>query len=103
MAKLNLKAAPTFKAKVGVKVPGGELVQVEFTFKHRTKSERIEWVKSLEGKSDADFFMQMVEGWDLSEPFNRENVDLLLENYDGTALETFRVYLEQLTQAKLGN
>jgi Domain of unknown function (DUF1789). len=104
MAKLKLIANPTFKAKVPIPVAGGESVGVEMTFKHRTKSGLEEWLKApREDKSDTDIFLEMVEAWDLEDPFNRENVELLLENYMGSAVATHRTYIDQLIQAKLGN
>ena len=103
MAKLKLVANPTFRAKVGIPVAGGVEVPVEFVFKHRTKTALDEWIKSRTDKGDIDSFMEMVEGWDLEDPFNRENVETLLENYIGTALATYRVYVDQLIQSKLKN
>lgn len=103
MAKLKLVAAPTFKAKVGIPVAGGEPVEVLFTFKHRTKTALDAWIKDRTNKSDADAFMDMVEGWDLEDTFNAENVEVLLQNYIGTALATYRVYVDQLVQSKLKN
>jgi hypothetical protein len=103
MPKLTLVAAPTFKATVGIPVAGSEPVPVEFTFKHRTKSALDEFVKSRVDQSDVDSFMAMVEGWELTDPYNRESVELLLENYIGTGLATFRVYLDQLVQNRIKN
>lgn len=37
MTKLKLNPEPTFKATVGIPVPGVGNVDVEFTFKHRTR------------------------------------------------------------------
>jgi hypothetical protein len=99
MAKLKLVANPTFKAKVEIPVAGGDPVPVEFIFKHRTKTALEEFVKTRTGKSDAESFMEMVEGWELDDPFNKESVELLCDNYIGAGLETYRVYLDQLMQA----
>lgn len=101
--KLTLVANPTFTAKVGIPVAGGEPVPVQFTFRHRTKKQIEEWMRTRADKSDADSFMDMVEGWDLDDPFNRESVETLLENYAGAALATYRAYIDELLQAKLGN
>ena len=103
MGKLKLVASPTFTAKVGIPVAGDEPVEVLFTFKHRTKSALDEWVASRADKPEAESFMDMVIAWDLEDAFTRENVEVLLENYIGTAISTYRVYLEQLIQAKLKN
>lgn len=103
MAKLSLKAAPTFKAKVGIPVAGGKAEPVEFTFKHRTKSALDEFIQSRTDKTDVDSLLDMVEAWDLADEFNRENVELLLENYAGAAVAAYRVYIDELIQAKAKN
>jgi len=103
MTKLALNPAPTFRAKVAIPVAGGPAVDVEMTFKHRTKTQLDEFVKSRQGTSDTDSFMEMVSAWDLDDPFGKESVDLLLENYIGAALATYRKYIDELVQAKLGN
>ena len=73
------------------------------TFKHRTKTGLDEFIKSREAKSDSESFMAMVEAWDLEDPFNKENVDLLLENFIGAALATYRVYVEELVGSRIKN
>lgn len=103
MAKLTLKAAPTFKAKVGIPVPGGSPVPVEFTFKHRTKTDMDKFMGSRAGVSDLDSIMDIIEGWDLAEPFDREGVEALLENYAGAALALYVAYVDELLQAKRKN
>lgn len=103
MAKLKLVAAPTFKAKVPIPVAGGPSVEVEFTFKHRTKSALDEWLKSRTEKADADSFLEMVAGWELEDEFSKANVELLLENYVGAAVATVQTYLAELVKARVKN
>ena len=104
MTKLSLKAKPTFTAKVAVPVAGGESVDITFTFKHRTKTQLDEFINSRQGVDDVVSFMDMVSAWDLEgEEFNADNVRLLLENYIGVAVSTYRIYIEELLKAKLGN
>jgi hypothetical protein len=103
VSKLALNAAPTFKAKVGVPVAGGSDVDVLMTFKHRTKSQLEEFVKSRAGKTDVETFMDMVIAWELDDPFTTESVTLLCENYAGAGLATFHKYIDELVKAKLGN
>lgn len=103
MAKLKLIANPTFKAKVGVPVAGGDPVMVEMEFKHRTKTALDEFIKARVDKSDSETFMEMVVGWDLEDPFIKQSVETLLENYAGTSLAAFRVYIDQLVQTKIKN
>jgi len=103
MAKLSLVANPTFQAKVAIPVAGGAAVDVLMTFRHRTKKDLEEFVKSRADKSDVESFMDMVIGWELEDPFNAESVSLLLENYIGAAVSTYRTYLSALVEAKSGN
>lgn len=101
--KLVLKAAPTFTAKVGIPVAGGATVEVQMTFKHRTKTQFDEFVTSRPKFDDVDTFMDMVCGWDLADAFSRDAANELLENYIGAAVATYLVYVTELTRAKLGN
>jgi hypothetical protein len=103
MAKLKLVANPTFIAKVGIPIAGADAADVVFTFTHRTKTQLDEFVRSRSEKADVDSVMEMTSGWDLEDPFTRENVETLLENYIGAAIAIFRVYVDQLVKAKLGN
>lgn len=103
MAKLTLKAAPTFRAKVGIPVAGGASVDVMFTFKHRTKTELVEFVSTRADKTDEDSFLDMVTGWDLEDEFGPDAVKLLLENYIGAAVATYEAYKAELVKAKPGN
>lgn len=103
MAKLKLIAEPTFKAMVGVPIPGGDDVPVEMTFKHRTRSDLIEWSKSINDRPLAEAFMEMVTGWELTDAFTKENVGTFLENYGGAFQATVRCYSHELLRARMGN
>lgn len=103
MAKFTLKAAPTFNAKVGFPVAGGDAVDVLVTFKHRTKTALDEFMKSRNDHGDVDSFMEMVVGWDLTDEFNEENVRTLLENHIGVALATYKTYIDELVQHRAKN
>lgn len=103
MAKLTLIAAPTFKAKVGIPLHGGGEGEVEFTFKHRTKSDLTAWLDVASEKRPAEMILDMVEGWDLEEPFSPESVATFVENYQGAAIPILGKYTQELTQARLGN
>lgn len=106
MAKLNLNPDPTFNARVGI-CPAGEnakQIPIWMTFKYRSRKELNEWLTSREGKDDVESFMDMVTGWEIDDlPFNKENVEVVLEKYAGTPTAALRVYLDQLIKAKAGN
>lgn len=102
MAKLTLNAAPTFKAKVGILVPGSdEPAEVEFVFKHRTKDALEAWMN--EPGEDLKKVMEMASGWDLPEKFTEANVSKLLQNYFGAAAAIVTAYINELMKAKTGN
>jgi hypothetical protein len=103
MAKLSLKASPSFTARVEIPVAGGKSIPVNFNFKHRTKTQLAEWVQARSGKTDDESFLDMVEGWDLEDEFSPENISFLLENYIGSALAVYHAYLEELTREKAKN
>lgn len=103
MAKLSLKAEPTFQEKVAIPIAGGESVDVIMTFKHRTKSELQEFIGSRAEKPDYETFMEMVIGWELEDPFTVDSVKELLENYIGAGLATYKKYLDELYKHKTGN
>ncbi len=99
MAKLILQPKPTFDAKVMIPVPGAGFEAVNFTFKHRTRTELQTFVKGLgDHDSDAAMVMDIASGWELADSFNLTNVEALAENYiaaPGAILET---YLDQLAR-----
>lgn len=101
--KLKLVAEPTFKALVNIPVAGCDAVPVMFVFKHRTKDELDEFIKTRADKPDVDSFLEMVAGWDLEDKFTPENAALLLQNRIGTALATYKVYIDELIGARAKN
>lgn len=103
MAKLSITASPSFKAKVGIPVAGGADVDVEFTFKHRTKKQYDEFLKNLGEKTFDDVFPELVSGWELDEAFTPENISVFLENYHKAASEVFTKYSDELSKARAKN
>lgn len=99
----KLKADPTFSAKVAFPVAGGASVDVPITFKHRTKAELNEWLKGSKTRSDEDTFLDMVQGWEIDEPFTKENVAILLQHHIGVALAAYEVYINELTRHREKN
>jgi hypothetical protein len=123
MAKLTLNGNPTFKAKVGIPVPGSEPVDVEFEFKHKTRTEfaayisaarlpedapevtidNLETVTAESIKRDAKRIMEIAVGWELDDPFTTESVESFINKYDGSSPEIMATYGRELQQAKRKN
>lgn len=101
--RLSLDAAPTFNAPVKVPVPGGGTTPVQFTFKGRTKSDFQTFIDTLKGRDDIDVLMDIACGWELSDPFDKDHVEKMLENYIGSGLAVIQTYIAELTGARLGN
>lgn len=100
MTQLKLIPNPTFTVRVAIPVAGGPAVPVIMTFRHRTKDDMHKFL-GVKGRSDTKTFLEMVTGWELEDEFNQANVELLLSNYHGAALATFRTYIAALTQTPL--
>lgn len=100
-SKLKLTAEPTFKAKVGIPVAGSKPVDVEFTFRHRKRSEAAEWATDL--KDYAAAVMDSAIAWDLEDEFNQANVATLLESYAGSGEAVIRTYLQELAGSRAKN
>lgn len=103
MAKLTLKLAPTFRAKVGIPVPGSKSEPVEFTFKTRNREELAGWLEALDGKKTDDALLEIASGWDLDDAFDAANVALFLSTYIGAWSAIYTAYLHELTKAREKN
>lgn len=103
MAKISLNPDPTFTAKVPVPVAGAGNVSVEFTFKHRTRSQVKQWLSDIKDKADEDVILQCVSGWELDDELNTKNVQLLCENYVGASGSIVETYLNELLAARTKN
>ena len=83
MTKFSLIPNPTFSLTASIPRAGtedGKLTLEEL----RSMDEKLQ--KAAEGKKtaiepQADYLMEIVEGWALPDEFNRENVIVLLQNY----------------------
>lgn len=90
MTKFSLIPNPTFSVTASIPRAGAEDGKLTFTFRHKTleelRSMDEKLQKAAEDKKDAiepqaDYLMEIVEGWALPDEFNRENVIVLLRNY----------------------
>jgi hypothetical protein len=101
--KLKLNPEPTFKAKVGIPVPGSRPVDVVFTFKHRTREEILEWIQSSRDATAAESVADAAAGWELDDEFTPENIERLCNNYPGAGLAIVQTYLDELRGARSKN
>lgn len=103
---LKLQPNPTFRAKVGIPLPGGEKAEVVFTFKHMTRDALERWLTGEDAakRSDVESVMDVVSGWDgIDADFSRDSVDALLQQYHAAARSIIGAYVSELSAARLGN
>lgn len=104
---LKLQPKPTFKLSVDVPVVGeNETVNVVFTVKTLKASEIHEYEVRLrkirDGELEAEFIpfeqfaSNVVQGWDLDEPFSKESLLILLDNNPLLGTVLWRSYLNEL-------
>jgi hypothetical protein len=102
--KFTLVPQPTFKKKVKMPIPGADFVDVEFTFKHRNKTEFQEFMEAAKDQADdVALVMDVASGWELAESFDKDNVEKLVDNYVGAARAIFTTYVDELIKARAGN
>jgi len=118
---LKLNPNPTFEAEVEITVPGQqETGTVKLTFKYLGRKEYRAMVDSWDEVREPDkankpgkvvkpatltedAFLQFVNGWELPEPFNLENVQIFLNNYPAAYMDTFTQYSKLSLQSRLKN
>lgn len=103
MAKFTLAVKPTFKSKIQMPVHGGGAVELEFEFKHRSRDQLAEWGKTLVKLPDPEMLEDILAGWNIDEPFGRESIELLCQNYAGAPKVLLETYLLELRQAREKN
>lgn len=130
MAKISLGKRPkSFKRVIKVPMVEGGFAAVEVAFIYRTRTEFGQFVDgvmkaaqvvpasasdddvefslrdALERTRDtnADYILQIAEGWDLDEPFSRAAVVQLCDELPGAAQAIISEYRAAITEGRLGN
>lgn len=109
MSKLKLIPNPTFVSKVGIPVPGTGSVDVQFTFKHRTRDEMQRFIDEVNAEDEAkrlddtQLVMGCASGWELTDTFDAKNVEEFCRQYIAGPAAVFETYCAELTGARLKN
>ena len=53
--------------------------------------------------SNIDYLMQVLDGWSLDEPFDRANVQQLVDEFPGAANAIMEAYRAAIVEGRLGN
>lgn len=98
MAKLKLNPDPTFPGKVGVHVPGRDPAEIILTYKHRSRTQLIDFNKKVKDfKDDVELIKAMATEWDLEDEFNDSNIRTLVDQYIDFPHAAYIKYLKELT------
>lgn len=97
-SKFTLQPNPTFKANVKIPRAGDEDGELTFTFKHIPLKE-LAALEKMDDKTALDFIEGITTAWALPDEFNRDNLDMLLNNYPGALQSITETYYREL----LGN
>jgi hypothetical protein len=130
MAKIKLGSRPkNFSRIITVDLPEGGKGSVEMLFKYRTRTEFGSFVDSLLDKAgiavkdsseealkyslkkameatvdqNADYILQIADGWNMDEDFNRDNAAQLCDELPGAAQAIMDGYREAIITGRLGN
>ena len=103
MFKIN--ANPTFPATVKIRVPGGEVQDLQVVFRHKRKDEVLAFFTeaSDKGRSDVDCILDLIESWEADTPLSKDSVTDLIQNYASASAAIFQTYMTELVTARLGN
>lgn len=127
MAKFKIAQNPTFKANVSIPRVGGDPIDVEFTFRVKTRKELAmlfdEWAAAskellagfdiedathlawVEGETELQVrqIKDIVLGWGFDDEFNDENIYALCETSVGAPQAVVDAYRETFAKTRLGN
>lgn len=130
MAKIVLGKRPkNFKAKVTFPMLDGDLGTIEVSYIYRTRTEfgvlidglmedagveaagasedsqKFSLAQALEKTRDtnADYIMQVADGWNIDEEFSRDTVAQLCDEIPAAALAIMNTYRNAITEGRLGN
>lgn len=101
--EIQIKAEPTFEEKVGIPVPGKGVVDVMFTFKHRTKDEFKKFIAESKDVDGVEYVLKVASGWEFTDDFNKKNIAMLLQNYHGAENAIATTYTKSLIGARVKN
>ena len=100
----KLNPEPTFRVTVAIPVAGGEPMDLDIEFRHKTRDESRSWFASFAGRSEADCLLDVIAGWHNCETaFGKESLETLLQNYAQSGSAILAAYAKEITGARLGN
>lgn len=127
MAKIKLGNTPkTFNRTVTVEMLDGTKGSVDCTFRYRTRVEFGAFLDSLFKEAgvkapdadekvaiaelmartrdtNADYLLQVLDGWNLDDELNKDNLQQLCDEFPGVANSIMETYRTQISEGRRGN
>lgn len=127
MAKIKLGNTPkTFNRTVTVEMLDGTKGSVDCTFRYRTRVEFGAFLDSLfkdagvkapdadekvaiaelmarTRDTNADYLLQVLDGWNLDDELNKDNLQQLCDEFPGVANSIMETYRTQISEGRRGN
>ncbi|MDG2617751.1 phage tail assembly chaperone [Thermoleptolyngbya sichuanensis XZ-Cy5] len=105
MSVLKLRPAETFQGPADIPVPGQEPAKVWITWRHKGKTDLMQWIESASSRDDVDLMAEVIVSWgsEVDEPYSREALARLLNAYPGAAQALFFAYRRELTEGRRKN
>ncbi len=104
---LKLQPNPTFRAEVGIPVPGqSEPAKIVCVFAHMDRDEFKAFAApdAVAARSDVESLQRILRGWDgVDAEFSADAVAMLCQQYHGAAYAISAAFVAELTKARLGN
>ena len=101
---LKLKQNPVFTVPVEIPTTSGKPEIIKISFRHKTKDEYLDWLKTLEGKIEVDILLEIIDGWsEVAADFTKENLAEVLQNYQAAALVIYGAYGDALVNGRVKN
>lgn len=110
--RLCINPNPTFAADVPLSMPGGQVATLRLQFKHKTRPQLNEWLKSFTDESlDHERLAEVIEDWPsgpvdaAGKPvaYSSEALAQLCTDYPGVGIAIHQIYLRELTDNRAKN
>lgn len=101
----ELEHENTFDGDVVIPLPGNNKSKtLSLTFKWLGKTDRMTYLKSVQGKEDVEALSEIVLDWkNVDLEFNNDNFAKLLDNYSNSGLAIINYWIDETGRAKEKN
>ena len=105
-----LKAAPTFRAKVEIPVPGEGGRSIDFVFRHKRRSELKLFIGEATGRDDIDVLTEVIADWSgvadcdgVAVAYSVEALSSLIDLCPGAGAAILAGYIKELVEGRTKN